>query len=245
MEQRVIIRFFTLKGLKAKVIQAELESVYGTNAYKLSMVKKQQLRLLQGRTTLFDDPRSGRCLTQDLAEAIRSMLAEKPFDSCRTLCRHFRIAKTTCLRILRDELMLQKFHLRWVSHVLSSNQKSERVTYSSLLLEVLEEAQRTGFERIITGDESWFFLSYPHNSAWTTSRDELPEKVSQKIDIEKCLISIFSSVNGIHTLLDVPKWSTYNTAFFYNQVVPSCCKFSSRNYISWLSEDVARIHDPS
>jgi transposase len=125
MEQRAVIRVFTLKGLKAKPIQAELESVYGTDACKLSMVKKWRSRFLQGRTTLFNDPRSGRPLTQDLAEAVRSMLDEKPFTSCRILCRHFRIAKTTCLRILHDELGLQQFHLHWVPHALLSNQKSD------------------------------------------------------------------------------------------------------------------------
>jgi hypothetical protein len=83
MEQRVVIRFFTLKGLKAMAIQAELESMYGTDSCKLSMAKKWRLRSLQGRTTLFDDPRSEPPLTQDLAEAVRLMLAEKPFASYR------------------------------------------------------------------------------------------------------------------------------------------------------------------
>jgi hypothetical protein len=105
--------------------------------------------------------------------------------------------------------------------VLSSNQSSERVTYSSILLEVLEEAQGIGVERVITGDESLFFLSYPHDSAWATSRDELSERMSHKIDTEKCLISIFWSVNGIHTLIDVSKGSTDNRTFFCDQVIPS------------------------
>jgi energy-converting hydrogenase A subunit M len=146
MEQRVVIRFLTLKGLKVKEIQAELESVSGTDACKFCLMKKWRLRFLQGRTTLFDDPKSGRLLTQDLAEAVRSMVAERSFASCKVLHRHFGIAKTPCLRILLDDLALQKFHLRCVQHAISSNEKSERVTYSSLLLEVLEEAQRTGFE---------------------------------------------------------------------------------------------------
>jgi hypothetical protein len=38
-------------------------------------------------------------------------------------------------------------------HVLSSNQMSEHITYLNLLLEILEEAQRTDFERVIAGDE--------------------------------------------------------------------------------------------
>jgi hypothetical protein len=221
MEPRAVMRFVTLKGLKGKAIQAELESVSGMDACKLYMVKKRRLRFLQGRTTLFDDPRSGRPLTQDLAEAVRSMLAERLFTSCRILCRHFRIAKTICLWIFHDKLELQQFHLRWVPHARSSNQKSERVTDSSPLLEVLEEPQRTDFERMITGDESWFFLSDSHHSAWATLRDELPETVTQKTDTGKCRISIFYSVNGIHTLSDMLKGSTYDTAFFCDQVVPS------------------------
>jgi hypothetical protein len=97
---------FALKGLKAEAIQAELEFLYGTDACKLLMVKKWLLRFLQGRTTLFDDPRSGRLFTQDLDEAVQSMLAERLFTSCSVLCRHFRIAKKTCLQIFHDELGL-------------------------------------------------------------------------------------------------------------------------------------------
>jgi hypothetical protein len=219
MEQRPVIRFLALHGLNAKAIQAELESVYGTDACKLSTVKKWRLRFLQGRTTLFDDPRSGRTLTNDLAEAVRSMLAEEPFTPCTVLCQDLRIAKAICLPILHDELAMLKFHLRWIPHPLSSNQRSARITDSSLLLEVLEDAQRPGFERIITGDESWFFLYSPHNSAWAASGDALPERVTQKIDTEKCQMSILWSVNGIHSHIDLPKGSLYNTAFFCDQVV--------------------------
>jgi hypothetical protein len=40
MEQRAVIRFLTLKGLRASAIAAELDSVYGTEALALSTVKK-------------------------------------------------------------------------------------------------------------------------------------------------------------------------------------------------------------
>jgi hypothetical protein len=40
MEERAVIRFSPLKGLKAKAIQAELESMYGKDACRLFMVKK-------------------------------------------------------------------------------------------------------------------------------------------------------------------------------------------------------------
>jgi transposase len=221
MEQRAVIRFLSLKGFKARAIQGELQSGYGPDACQLTAVKKWRARVLQGRTDLFDDPRSGRPLTHDLAEAIRSMLTERPFSSCKMLSRHFGIAKATGLRILHDQLGLKKFHLRWVPHSLSPPQKAERVSTSALLLPALEEAQLTDFDRLITGNESGFYLSYPHQSALAVSRDQLPENVSQKIDTEKCLTSVVWSINGIHSLVDVPKGTTYDTAFLCDIVVPS------------------------
>jgi hypothetical protein len=95
------------------------------------------------------------------------------------------------------------------------------VSTSSPVLVALEEAQSTGFARPITGDDSWFHLVYPHESAWAASRDQLPENVSQTIDTQKCLISVLWSIHGIHSLVDVLKATTYNTAFVCDIIVPS------------------------
>jgi hypothetical protein len=40
MEQRAVIRFFTFKWLKARVTDAELESVYSLEAFDRPTVKK-------------------------------------------------------------------------------------------------------------------------------------------------------------------------------------------------------------
>jgi hypothetical protein len=95
MEQH-FIRFFALKGLNAKAIEAELVSVYGLNALVLVTVKDKRKRFQEGRPELFEDPRSDRPLPHDLGAAIRSMLDERPFGSCKALCRHFPIGKATC-----------------------------------------------------------------------------------------------------------------------------------------------------
>jgi hypothetical protein len=157
MEQRAVIRFFTLKGLHGQAIDAELEHVYHTDAFALPTVKKWRRRFAQGTTSLCDDPRSGRTLTTDLAAAIASLLKEKPFISWKVLSRHFRIAKVSCLRILYDDLGMEKCNLRWVSHARYANQKPERVVLLHELLAVRETSRPTGFQNMRTGDESWFF----------------------------------------------------------------------------------------
>jgi hypothetical protein len=79
MEQPAVTSFFTLKGLRASPIAAELRPVYETEARVLSPVKKWRKRFVEGAMSLCDSPRCGRPLTNNLAEAISSMLKEKPY----------------------------------------------------------------------------------------------------------------------------------------------------------------------
>jgi S-adenosylmethionine:diacylglycerol 3-amino-3-carboxypropyl transferase len=121
---------------------------------------------------------------------ILSMFEECLFLFCKLLTRHFRIAKAMCLGILPEDLAPQKFNPRWVPHTLDSARKQNRVTFSGALLEVLRREQQNNFDRVITGDESSFFLDYPHESVWAESADEVPVGRKQRIDTEKCLISV-------------------------------------------------------
>jgi hypothetical protein len=74
MEHRAVIRFLPLKGLLAKEIRAERESVYGPEALALSTVKKWRKHFQEGRTDLIDEPKSERAVTQDPDKAIQPYL---------------------------------------------------------------------------------------------------------------------------------------------------------------------------
>jgi hypothetical protein len=43
----------------------------------------------------------------------------------------------------------------------------------------------------MTGDESWFFLSYESDSMFARTRDEVIPRTSQKIVSEKVMVTIF------------------------------------------------------
>jgi hypothetical protein len=101
--------------------------------------------------------------------------------------------------------VLKKVHLRRVPHALSINQKNERVSYSKLPLTARMEQKARGFQRMSIGDEVWFLFHYSRDSVWAASPDELPQRIKQKIDMEKCLVSNLWSLNGIHSFLNVPQ----------------------------------------
>jgi hypothetical protein len=108
-----------------------------------------------------------------------------------------------------------------VLHGLSVNQENERVSHAKHILTALTKHKPIDFEQVITGDESWFFLHYPHDSVWASSRDDLLHRTKHTINAEKWLVSIFWSVNGIHSLLHGPKGPAHNTAFFTDAIMPS------------------------
>jgi hypothetical protein len=78
---------------------------------------------------------------------------------------------------------------------------------------ILRREQKYSFEHVVTSDEPWFFLHHPNESSWAESQDELPVRAKQTIDTEKCLIWVLWSVNGIYSLVDVPKGESYKSAF--------------------------------
>jgi hypothetical protein len=129
-----------------------------------------------------------------------------------------------------------------MTHILSVDQKNERVLYAKLLLTALIEHNPIDFERIITGDESWFFLYYPRDPARELSRDDHPHRIKSTIDVKQRLISTLWSVKGIHGLLDVLKGMAYNIMFFTDVVMPSLIQnIISRNHRKMLKRWVIHI----
>jgi hypothetical protein len=99
-------------------------------------------------------PKMWKTPYQRLSRSHFLYVKKRSYFSCKVLGRHFRIAKGTCLRILHHTDSMEKFHLRWVSHTLDTNQKVERVILSHGVLSVLPRVRSTGFQSVITGDES-------------------------------------------------------------------------------------------
>jgi hypothetical protein len=56
------------------------------------------------------------------------------------------------------------------------------------------EQKASGFQRIITGDASWFFLYCPSDSVWAASRDELPQRSKHKTGTEKTWFRSFDQL---------------------------------------------------
>jgi hypothetical protein len=71
LEQRAVIRHWTLKNMSVAEIVAELQTVYGTDVLEYSTVSKCRLHFQDGSDDLFDLARSRRPCWSDLAVSIQ------------------------------------------------------------------------------------------------------------------------------------------------------------------------------
>jgi hypothetical protein len=99
--------------------------------------------------------------------------------------------------------------------------REKRIAIGRQLLEVLEEAQSTDFRGLVTGDESWFHLSYAARAVWTMSRDEVPTKEKQAISTRKFMLTVFWSIDGFHVAEFLPTGTRFDTAYFVEHIIPS------------------------
>jgi hypothetical protein len=100
----------------------------------------------------------------ELSGAIMSLLSDEPFLSARILAVRLSSTHQTIERVLVSDLGMRKFVRRWIVHDLSEANRRERVLKANLLLEELRADEGNEFANTMTGDESWFYLSYESNS---------------------------------------------------------------------------------
>jgi hypothetical protein len=178
-EQRILLKYFSMKGLGSRLIHSELQSVLRASVYSLSAVERWVSQFKTRIPICEDNPRPGR-LSSDLRSSLTAFLWEFPFASARQMSKHFHASLTTNKEILSRQLGPRKFSRRWVPHRLSDDQKDARVRDSRALLAILRRLQDNSFEDIPRGDESWFLHEYQPNSIFAACEKRSRQDMNTK-----------------------------------------------------------------
>jgi hypothetical protein len=159
-EQRLIIKFLFNEGDNAHQIAERLIVQFHEDAYALRTVPFWITELRRGREDLHDEPRTGRPLAENFPTKIQELLEENPFESARLMAGIIQVSHSTVLKHLYEDLEFQSFHLCRVPHLLTPELREQRRAYASEMIPILAAAAYDGRHHLVTGDRSWFFLSY-------------------------------------------------------------------------------------
>lgn len=249
MNQRKFIKDHFEFGEDVPEIKNKLDVEFGHQALSISSVYRRVGLLKCGYTELNDAPRPGRGIDEQLLARISTIIEEEPCSSLRYISNALNESESTVYRYLTLYLHKKYMHTKWIPHSLTNPQKKSRVNGAKELLTVLLACQKINWLNIITGDQSWFQLSYGIDGAWLDDGEERPECDGSKIQLTKIMVTFIWGVHGIFLIDFLPEGESYNSSYFIeNVLIPIHSKRSemwrdSKRRLIWLHLDNSKIHN--
>jgi hypothetical protein len=143
-----------------------VQKAYENEALNRSKVFRWYSRVREGRELVEDDDRGGRpksTRSEVNIAAVADLVKNDRLIASRMRAESLNIPKTVVLWILKEDLGKRKLCAHFVPHSLTLEQREDRVTsYQDII--AMADAGKNFFNKIITGDEPWFFAYDPEKS---------------------------------------------------------------------------------
>jgi len=156
--------FFCVKhGDSDTTTHGKLQQAFGDDAMSRVQAFRWQKMFSEGRTIVEDEQRSGRpstTQTSDNTARVRELVRSDRRLTVNMTADKVNMNQEAVRRILTEELGMRKISVMMVPRNLTEQQRDARVSVCAELLEQVE-ADPELMERVITGDESWFFQYDP------------------------------------------------------------------------------------
>jgi hypothetical protein len=123
------------------------------------------------------------------------------------------------LKHLRDALGMKHFHLRQMRHELTEQLRAERMKRCQDLVPLLERMEASNCYTIVTGDKSWFTFELQHSAKWSTSREDVPQRVRQQIGIRKYMLMVIWGVGGFHVVDLMSSQCSLDSQYFVDNIM--------------------------
>ena len=200
IEFRSVIHFLWLLEKTPCEAIADLQQAYGKDSPSYKTVYNWFHKFDNGEESLDDEKHIGRRVDSKLTENIKELIEDDPCLSAREIGRMLEVSHVTVSNHLINYLHLKRVSIRWVPHDLSKSKKMDRIVKSKLMLKILKKRQKNGFNGIITGVESWFYLNNPTKFVYIGKDEERPTVPKKTTGSEKIMISVFFSIDGFHLI---------------------------------------------
>lgn len=216
--------FVSWKNSKpARQIQQELQVAERSHAVSLASIYRWFEAFESGKNSVEDDSRSGRpqeTSTPENIAKVDDLIGDDPHMTITAIEENLGISRGSIRNILHNELNVHKICKKWVPHVLTDENKKNRVEISKQLLEILDN----GLKNIITGDETWFhFYTVPSkelNKTWVKGGENRLQIARTARNAKKRMFCVFFSIEGVVARIVVPKGQTLNGTFYKKNVLP-------------------------
>jgi histone-lysine N-methyltransferase SETMAR len=200
-QREIVVDFFTA-GKSAKDCLQHLTELYKDAALSRSQVYHIFEQLRAGH-----DGSDGRGQNRDPAvrtpaniSKVSELISSDRRRTVRELAEMTGIPKTTVDRILVQDLQLKCVSARWVPHLLTDENRAERVRCARNFFRMMRS--NPGFlDRIITADETWLHYTTPESKTqskqWVPKDSRSPTKARMSRSAKKTMAIVFFDSQGL------------------------------------------------
>lgn len=157
-QYRSVIRFLFLEGKTCDEIKVRMHAVYRDCAPSMTTIRYWFNEFKRGRTTVFDEDRSGRPIevtTDDMVKKIENIVLADRRIKLREIVDAVNVSIERVQNILEEILDMKKVSARWVPRLLTEEQKRNRLTTSEQCSAVFKRNSKEFLRRFVTVNETW------------------------------------------------------------------------------------------
>ena len=182
-------------------------------------------KIESGVESIKNASKSGRpksATRKEIVSKIKEIIEGDARFTVRDIARKVGISLSTVHLILKKHLKVRKISARWVPHLLTDEQKRQRVKVAKKLLQMFPKYDKKQFANVVTGDETWVHYYEPvrkvSNKIWATKHSKRPIIAKRSLSTKKILYAIFFSGEGVAIKVPVKKGKSI-TGKYYKHVV--------------------------
>jgi hypothetical protein len=97
--------------------------------------------------------------------------------------------------------------------------REQQPGYASEMIPILTPADENGWYHLVTGDESWFFLSYSPSQRQTLTRDDVATKSRHDIHTKKCVFTVIWNPLGFYVIEKFLTGTKMNSDYFITNIL--------------------------
>ena len=202
-----------------------------------------------GKFSVEDDTRHGRpktSVTKANIAAVKIVVEQDARLSVRDTASCTGISEGKVKTILKKRFGLRKVCARWVPHLLTEEQKTQRLKCARELLKTYKGCNSRVISNLLTGDETWVHMFEQQrradNKQWKRKDKKRPCIVKRTISSKK-MYSIFFNSSGPVVEVPCPSGRTVTGRFFKNSVLKKVNEFYNKKRQSKGWSGVHLLHD--
>ena len=157
------------------------------------------------------------------------------------------ISEGSVQTILKKRLDLRKVCVRWVPHLLTEEQKTQRLKCARELLKTYKGCNSWVISNLLTGDETWVHMFEPQRRADNKQQKQKDQKrpcfAKRTVSSKKMLYAIFFNSSGPVVQEPYPFGFTVTGRFYKNSVLKKVKEFYNEKQPSKGWSGVHLLHD--